>query len=247
MKFRWLLGVLSVGINLSHLVPILSGDEITVPKLLVIGAHPDDPETGAGGLITAWTQAGRSVTVTYLTTGEAGIAGETYDAAALNRRKEALEACALLGAKPVFLGQIDGDTVVDHDHVKTLVDLLESEQPDLLLTHWPIDTHLDHQTCAILVYTAWMRGGYRQPLYYYEVMSGVQSQLFHPTDYVDISSVVQRKHEACFRHASQHIEAEYPASHGEMERFRGMEAGVTSAEAYVRHPRSPVAAISLQP
>jgi len=82
---------------------------------------------------------------------------------------------------------------------------LEREQPDLVLTHWPVDTHRDHRICSHLVYDAWLRMGRAFALYYFEVMSGVQTQNFAPTDFVDVGSLLARKHEACAVHASQHI------------------------------------------
>ncbi|MDP5139792.1 MAG: PIG-L family deacetylase [Spirosomaceae bacterium] len=76
-------------------------------KIMVTGAHPDDPETGCGGAIAKWTKAGHEVVVVYLTRGEAGIDGTAAKEAAEIRTKEAIAACKLLNARPVFLGQID--------------------------------------------------------------------------------------------------------------------------------------------
>ncbi len=46
-------------------------------KVLVIGAHPDDPETGCGGTMCLLADAGHEVVCVYLTRGEAGIAGKS--------------------------------------------------------------------------------------------------------------------------------------------------------------------------
>ncbi|MDZ7615242.1 MAG: hypothetical protein U5K51_17225 [Flavobacteriaceae bacterium] len=56
--------------------------------------------------------------------------------------------------------------------------------------------------------------GRKFDLYYAEAMTGVQSQNFYPTDYVDITAVLDQKHKACFVHKSQKIEEEYPLYHG---------------------------------
>ena len=70
----------------------LSSKEKTAPsekkKILVIGAHPDDPETGAGGTICLLTRAGHDVVCVYLTRGEAGIRGKTHAEAAAIRVAE---------------------------------------------------------------------------------------------------------------------------------------------------------------
>ena len=46
-------------------------------KALVIGAHPDDPETICGGTMLVLKNQGCEVVSVYLTSGEAGINGKT--------------------------------------------------------------------------------------------------------------------------------------------------------------------------
>src|SRR5579862_9356121 len=82
-------------------------------KIVCVGAHPDDPESGCGGTLARYAEAGHSVTVIYLTRGEGGIAGRTPADAARVRTAEAEAACRILGARPVFAGQIDGATEVN--------------------------------------------------------------------------------------------------------------------------------------
>ena len=208
-------------------------------KVVVTGGHPDDPETGCGGLIALLTTAGHEVTIAYLTRGEAGIAGVTHDEAAAIRTQEAERANKLLGSKPRFMGQLDGDTYVNSAAYEKTFELLSAERPDLLLTHWPIDTHRDHRSCSMLTYDAWLRMEIKPDLYFYEVVSGGQTQNFAPTNFVDISAVRTTKHEACFAHQSQNVATQYPKDHGKMEEFRGMESGHPYAEAFARHWWSP--------
>jgi len=214
----------------------------TMPKLkiVVVGAHPDDPETGCGGTIIKYGDLGHDVSVLYLTRGEAGIHGKTHSEAAKIRTKEAKSACDLMHAKPIFFGQIDGSTEISQDWYKKIETVLKSLNPDIVFTQWPVDNHRDHRIASILTYDAWVGLGKVFALYYYEVMSGHQSQIFNPTDYVDISDVRDRKLEACYQHVSQGIDVNwYNKSHGRMEIFRGMEGGSKYAEAFIRHPQSP--------
>lgn len=207
-------------------------------KVLVAGAHPDDPESGCGGTIARYADAGHDVVALYLTRGEAGIPGTAHDEAARIRTAEAERASAILGATARFVGQIDGDTRVDraaYAHVRALI---AQERPDAIFTHWPVDTHPDHRAVSLLVYDAWLREGRAAALGYFEVLTGDQTQLFRPTDYVDIGAVARRKRDACFAHASQRPDEWYPA-HERMSRFRGMEHGCEHAEAFVRHDRGP--------
>ncbi len=214
-------------------------------KIVVVGAHPDDPETACGGTMALLSQAGHEVVAAYLTRGEAGIPGVSHDAAAAIRTQEALRACELLGARAVFLGQIDGQCEVNPARYDEMRHFFEQEQPDLVFTHWPIDTHRDHRACSTLVYDAWLRMGRRIPLFYFECMAGQQSHKFFPTDYVDITAVVELKHQACLVHESQHVAEWYADSHGKMEAFRGLECGCDYAEAFARHAQSADVMLSL--
>lgn len=204
-------------------------------KVLVIGAHPDDPETGAGGTICRLTDAGHEVVCVYFTRGEAGISGKSHAEAAVIREKEARAACAVLGARPLFMDQVDGSTEVNLERYREMREMLDREKPDVVITHWPIDGHRDHAVCGILVLDAWRRLGRTFRLYYLEVMSGTQTQLFRPTDWVDISSVLARKYEACYCHASQDLGEVMRDWHDPMEKFRGIECRCRAAEAFVRH------------
>ncbi len=209
-------------------------------KIIVVGAHPDDPETGCGGTILVLSQAGHEVILAYLTRGEAGIKGKSHEEAAGIRTREAEKACRILNARPRFLSQIDGACEVNSDRYDEVYQFLMKEGPDIVLTHWPIDTHRDHRVCSLLVYDAWLRLERGFSLYYFEVMSGKQSQNFYPTDYVDISAVLDKKHEACYIHESQLIKDMYKNEHEKMEVFRGLESGYQFAEAFIHHVQSPV-------
>lgn len=211
-------------------------------KILVTGGHPDDPESGCGGTIARYAQAGHEVVAVYLTRGEEGIEGLGWDEAARIRTAEAEAACRLLGARPRFVGQIDGETEVTHARYDEVYAILLEEEPDALFAHWPVDTHRDHRAMSLFAYDAWLRSGKQAAFFYYEVMSGEQTQTFRPTDYIDISEAADLKRQACHAHVSQRPEEWYDL-HEQMARFRGMEIGASFAEAFVRHEQSPAFAL----
>src|SRR5437868_751076 len=110
-------------------------------KVVCVGGHPDDPESGCGGSLLRYAEAGHSVTIVYLTRGERGIRDKGLDEAAKIRTAECEAACKIIGAKPLFFGQIDGATEISKAHVETMTKLLSAEAPDIMFTHWSIDTH----------------------------------------------------------------------------------------------------------
>lgn len=212
---------------------IMATATIVKKKILVIGAHPDDPETACGGTMLLLKQAGHEVVSVYMTRGQGGIVGKSHDEAAAIRTKEAEEACRILKAQPVFMTQVDGNTEINKQRYAEMRELIASEKPDVVFTHWPIDSHPDHRVCSLLVYDAWRRLDYNFELFYFEVMSGMQTQLFNPTDYVDISAVVEQKRKACHCHVSQDMPSLYDGWHDRMERFRGLEAHCAYAESFI--------------
>jgi LmbE family N-acetylglucosaminyl deacetylase len=221
--------------------PVAAEDSPAAParqlKVVCVGAHPDDPESGCGGTLARYAQAGHHVTVLYLTRGEAGVSGKSHEEAAAIRTAESETACKILGAKPLFAGQIDGATEINRERAQALLKLLSAEEPDVVFTHWPIDTHSDHQAAAILTFRAYLAMVRRFPLYFFEVNSGSQTLGFAPTAYVDIAATRDKKKAALFAHRSQNGERIYRIHHEPMEIFRGRELGVAAAEAFAQLAR----------
>jgi LmbE family N-acetylglucosaminyl deacetylase len=207
--------------------------------VVCLGAHPGDPEFGCGGTLARYIDAGHSVTIIYLTRGEAGDPTKTFEQSAALRTAEAEKACALLKAKPVFAGQIDANTELNKRRVEEMTPLILAEKPDVVFTQWPVDIHPDHQVCGLLALTVWAKSGKPFDLYYYEVNTGSETLGFEPTDYVDISSVRQRKKQALLCHKTQDPEKVYDDFFKTMEDFRGLEAGVAAAEAFIRFKPKP--------
>jgi LmbE family N-acetylglucosaminyl deacetylase len=202
-------------------------------KVICFGGHPDDPESGCGGTLVKLSMAGHDVNIVYLTRGEGGIEGKSHTESAAIRTKEASEACKILGAKPHYLGQVDGDTIVNREWIKKVSDFMEAEKPDLVFAHWPVDAHRDHQAASILAIQAWMHAKKKFQLYFYEVCGGEQTMIFHPTEYVDISKEQETKRKAIYCHTSQDPNGIYECGHAIMEKFRGREFGVSAAEAFI--------------
>jgi LmbE family N-acetylglucosaminyl deacetylase len=203
-------------------------------KIVCAGAHPDDPESGCGGTMAKFVKAGNQVTILYLTRGEAGIPGKTHEEAATIRSGEAIAACDILQAKPLFAGQVDGDTLMNNKWVENWRQLLEEEKPDIVFTHWPVDSHKDHQIASLLTIQTWIRAKEKFRLYFFEVCTGEQTMVFRPTDYVDITGEQDQKRKAVYCHVSQDPPGIYSCGHASMEDFRGREIGVRAAEAFVQ-------------
>ena len=184
----------SIGAAAASLLPLHPASAEAKPpraplRIVCVGAHPDDPESGCGGTLARYAAAGHTVTIVYLTRGERGIDGKSLEDAARIRTLEAEAACVALGATPLFVGQIDGDTALTKAHVVAMTKLLGELKPDVVFAHWPVDTHMDHQVASVLASRACMSLR-TTALYYYDVNPGSQTSAFQPTTYVDITPVL---------------------------------------------------------
>ncbi len=210
-------------------------------KVMVTGGHPGDPEYGCGGTIARYTDQGHDVVLLYLNTGD--VTCET-PADKNVRVAEGKKACEILKARPIFAGQCDGHAVVDNTHYDSFRALIEAEKPDVFFAQWPIDGHRDHRAISALTYDAWLKQNKRGAFYYYEVSDGEDTLMFHPSDYVDITTQEPRKRAACYAHASQSPDRYY-ALQSQVAKFRGLESGFGQAEAFMRHEQSVSGALPL--
>lgn len=212
---------------------LLAKQPPTKLKVVVAGGHPGDPEYGCGGTVARYTSAGHAVTLLYLNRGQRGCPSKTLSACGELRSAEAEKACQILKAEPRFSVFTDGDADVKGSTYDQFRDLLTAENPDVVFTHWPVDNHRDHRAMSMLVYDAWVATRHRFALYYYEVSDGEDTEMFSPTDYVDISAVADQKKAACYAHASQSPDKFY-ALQQQVAEFRGLERGCKQAEAFIR-------------
>ncbi len=161
---------------------------------------------------------------------------------AAKRSADAIKSFTILKSRMIFLDQVNRHTEVNASWYQKFGQILLAERPDVVFTHWPIDTHPDHRAAPLLTYEAWLLGGRKFALYFYEVELGQQTQVFEPNHYVDITQVETRKREACFANTTT-IKGWWPL-HEAMQRFRGMECGCKVAEAFVHHVGGPHVDIS---
>ena len=193
-------------------------------KILVILAHPDDPEFFCGASIARWTKAGHEVVYWLLTCGDKGTSDRTLapDDLCSLRQTEQLAAAAKLGVKEVhFLGYPDGYLVPDLTLRKEVTRILRQVQPDILVTCDPTTlfvgenrlNHPDHRACGQVVLDAvfpaardhlnfielW-RDEHLEPHKVREVWVSLTLQ---PTVHLDVTEEWETKIQALWEHKSQ--------------------------------------------
>ena len=114
-------------------------------KVMFIGAHPDDIELSCGGVMKKLKDSGVKIFPVICTWG-------LYGGLVSERIKEQEESFELLSIKEyVNLNWKDTEVAVNGENVKSLEEIIAEQNPDLIFTHYPDDTHQDHRAVAEMV------------------------------------------------------------------------------------------------
>lgn len=117
----------------------------TPQKILVILAHPDDPEFFCGASIARWTSAGHNVIYCLLTCGDKGTSDRSISPEELCalRNKEQASAAEVLGVTKIrFLDFPDGYLVADLNLRKDITRVIRQERPDVVVTCDPLNLYI---------------------------------------------------------------------------------------------------------
>lgn len=121
------------------------------PRILAVGAHPDDCDVKAGGTAILWARAGCAVRFLSVTCGDAGHHELWGAPLALRRKAEAQAAARSAGISYVVLDFPDARLEPTLEARLALMREIRAFQPDLILTHRPFDYHPDHRYTSQLV------------------------------------------------------------------------------------------------
>jgi 4-oxalomesaconate hydratase len=180
-------------------------------KLLVIGAHSADFVWRSGGIIALITSQGGNATVIALSYGERGESGElwkepnqTVENVKNIRQEQASQAAEIVGATFQCLDLGDYPLTITDTAMESIVQHFREMQPDIVLTHPPLDPfNPDHpvasqvvQKARLIASGAGVASAFKRiippDLYFFEPH---QPELcdFKPNTFVDITSVFEQK------------------------------------------------------
>ena len=176
--------------------------------ILAFGAHPDDIEISAGGMLISEVRKGKLVGLVDLTRGEMGTRGTVEI-----RTAEAEEAARIIGGSVrINLEMPDATFDLSEENKMKIIDVIRTYQPDIVITNSPSDRHPDHGRAAQLVVEACFLSGLEKmkvpgshneawrPRAIYQYM-----QFYHhvPDFIYDISEVIDEKIRCVLAHKSQ--------------------------------------------
>ncbi len=192
-------------------------------RVLAFGAHPDDIEAGAGGLVARFAAAGAAPTMVVTS-----IPNRYPD-----RLAEARAGATALGAELVLLREDAASRVEDyemHDLVRRYEQVIARVNPDVVITHGPSDTHWDH----FLVHRATVAALRRSAcdLLAYEASPALAATpRTIGSVFVDISATIDTKLAAIAAHATQFSPLAVEGRR-DVARAMGRYCGAAYAEAY---------------
>ena len=196
----------------------------TDPKrVMIIVAHPDDPEFFVGGTIALWTREGAEITYLILTNGDKGSDDPEMKPEQLTRlrQEEQRTAASLLGVKTIiFLDEPDGELQATLQLRQQVVREIRRHRPDIVICPDPSayffgDSYLNHpdHRAAGQVALESIFPAARNPMYHPELLAeGLGPHAIHeiyltgamqPNHWVDITDVMNLKIRAIQSHASQ--------------------------------------------
>ncbi|MFB3890918.1 MAG: PIG-L deacetylase family protein [Phycisphaerae bacterium] len=189
----------------------------TKPRILVIGAHPDDCDLRAGGTAAKWVKAGCVVRFVAATNGQSGHHADPLSTVVQRRAAEAAAAAKVIGVEsqvlPIPCGQMEPNLFNRWMFIR----LIRQFAPDLILTHRPNDYHPDHRYTSQLVQDSsyLVRVPYNAPevpaLRYSPVIAYTSDNFRKPCPFeadvvIDIDDTIRAKMAMFHRHTSQAYE-----------------------------------------
>ena len=224
-------------------------------NILAIGCHPDDVEIACAGTLAKCVQRGDKVIVCHVSSGNLGHVVIPPDELRGIRAGEAKKAGALAGIEVICAGFDDLEIFDNGKEARdVLVDVIRYADPDLIITHNPDDYMPDHTAVSRLVFDASFTAtlpNYTDyvhrfstmdskpaklvPIFYMDTLAGVD---FNPTEYVDISDVIDLKLDMLKCHESQlvwmleHDGIDFADMVKTCSKYRGYQCGVAFAEGF---------------
>jgi N-acetylglucosamine malate deacetylase 1 len=187
-------------------------------RVLVVAAHPDEPDEYVGGTAARLAQAGHGVKFLSLTNGDAGHQSMPRKALARRRAAEAFAAARELGVQEYeILDAHDGELTPSIAMRREVVARIRRWQADVVITfHDECPGHLDNRAAGRLVREAISVVGLanvvpRVPALSTEpvclLMPDHDALAHHRHDVVvDVGATIEAKLRACAAHASQFLE-----------------------------------------
>ncbi|UCF36347.1 MAG: PIG-L family deacetylase [Acidobacteriota bacterium] len=197
-------------------VPSLAQDDDGKLRIIVFGAHPDDPEK-VGGTMAKFVEQGHKVRLISMTNGNAGHQEMGGGPLAWRRYKETQCAGAAIGAEYIVMDNDDGKLMPTLENREKVIAQIREWKADVVISPRPNDYHPDHRNTGLLVrdaaymvtvpnIVASVPHLRKNPIFIYMSDRFTQPSPFDPDIVVAIDEMLEKKIDMYHCHTSQMYE-----------------------------------------
>jgi LmbE family N-acetylglucosaminyl deacetylase len=194
--------------------PGFSQPDTAKPRIIIIGAHPDDCDMDAGGTAALFASMGYAVKFVAVTNGDAGHQADKGVSLAKRRFAEAQEAGKRFGVTYDVLDNHDGELLPTLEVRLQVIKKIREWNADVVIAPRPNDYHPDHRYTGVLVQDAAYMVAVpnvapetpalkKNPVFLYSQDFFKRPNPFRPDIAVDITKVFDQKVHALDAHTSQ--------------------------------------------
>lgn len=201
-------------------------------NILFVGAHHDDLEMAIGGSVPKWMSEGKKVSGAILTTSEWTTPQGTVQRSFENVIKECETASKILGYKPYHLKVCrDFELRYDDSVVRQILNLIDQESIDTLITIWPYDAHPTHQIASQIALSSTRKV---PNVLTSKISWNSVREAYKPTFFIDISQTIEKKLEAlkCYKDEYERVGNKWEKYIRSSGGLYGLEANCDYAEAF---------------
>lgn len=172
-------------------------------RILIVGAHFDDTELGAGGTAARLVSEGKKVYKLTLTDNVTDFKNMNINVGYESSRRDSRNACELIGVTeiddftPVACTKLEYSTELMQKIESVIFDL----KIDTVFMHYSSDMNTDHIAASRLCLTA---ARHCKNILQYQSNGYVLDNVFYPTYFVDVTDYIETKKKALGCYGKEH-------------------------------------------
>lgn len=172
-------------------------------NILIIGAHYDDAELGAGGTAAKLVEQGKKVYKLTLTNNETDFKQYNIRVDQNSSLISSAKACEILGVEEIknFQYAKCNELVYTKDMMQSIEAIIFEKEIDTVFMHFRYDINQDHLAAYQLCLTA---ARHCRNLLAYQSNNYICEQVYNPTYFIDISDQIEKKKRALNAYGREH-------------------------------------------
>ena len=176
---------------------------VTMKNILIVGAHFDDAELGAGGTAAKLVADGKNVYKLTLTDNETNFVQKGINVDYDSSKKQSAKACEILGVKEItdFLPIECSKLVYNKEIMQRVEKVIYDYDIDTVFIHFGTDMNQDHIAANSICITA---ARHCNNILEFQSNGYILDSVFYPTYFIDVSDYIEQKRRALACYSDEH-------------------------------------------